>query len=130
MWRILKLLDTYLGGHATDSDAELLVYKMYIGLEKYLKLYEYHPNIEGLGHYVQHLQAIGSLPDRVGKYTLDSIPDKIAKMTGLLIANRNNISHNLNEGYNNRQFYDRNIKTALKYYLLVAGFDLARRPSR
>ena len=126
MWRILKLLDTYLNGKSTDEETELLIYKLLIGLEKYLKLFKYYPNVRGLGIYINHLQAIGVFPQAPGvaAYSPGNASYEIQGLNGWVISTRNKICHDLNEEHNNPKYYEDTVKKALKYYLLVAAYDM------
>ncbi len=123
MWRILKLVDTFLAGKAKESDSELLVYKLFLGIEVYLKRYDARGNGNGLGEYISSLQNIGELPSRYAS-GLVGVPRELNNMNGLVIGRRNNIGHNLNAGFNNAVYYEDNIKQALRYYLLIAAYDL------
>ncbi len=126
MWRILKLLDTYLNGKSTDEETELLIYKLYIGLEKYLKLFKYYPRVGGLGNYINQLQAVGEFPlaPGVATYSQGSVSYEIQGLSGWVITTRNKICHNLNEEHNNPKYYEDMVNKVLKYYLLVAAFDM------
>ena len=126
MWRILKLLDTYLNGKSTDEETELLIYKLLIGLEKYLKLFKYYPRVGGLGNYINHLQALGVFPQAPGvaAYSPGSASSEIQGLSGWVISTRNKICHDLNEEHNNPKYYEDTVNKALKYYLLVAAYDL------
>lgn len=124
MWRILKLLNGYLNGKPTANDKELLVFKLQVGLEVYLKQYAGNPSSQDtLYPCIANLQGNGKLPTRMaGKYPAGSIEYDIDVLTGKMISIRNNICHRLNEGYNNDKFYAQRIVESLKYYLLVAAY--------
>ena len=125
MWRILKLLDGYINGNVTDNESELLLYKLHIGLELYLKqYYNEQYSQDALSKYISSLQIRGALPSQNGNYAIGSIEHDISIQTGRMIKNRNHICHILNQGYNDPAFYNSNIRKALSYYLYVAAYAL------
>lgn len=127
MWRILKMVSGYLNGKPTTSDKELLVFKLQVGLEGYLKQYAGdHYNKDGLGTFIQSLQVNNKFPAQSGKYSAGTIEHDIDALTGKMIDIRNKICHRLNEGYNKETFYGPRIKESLKYYLLVAAYAMKR----
>lgn len=127
-WRILRLLESYYKGTASDNDKELLAYKLFLGLENYLVAYSRVPQLsdqkEGLKYLIDYLQQNGDLPEkgcsRFSPY--GSISYEIDRTTGLMIVTRNKICHTLNRGQNKKENIEQNIITALKYYLFVAAY--------
>lgn len=124
MWRILKMLNGYFNGNPTSNDKELLVFKLHVGLEVYLKQYGGNPySQDALRACILSLQRDKKLPVQTyGQYPAGTIENDIDTMTGEMISIRNNICHKLNEGYNIDTFYGKRIKECLKYYLLVAAY--------
>ena len=123
MWRILKLVSTYLNGKPSNSEKELLVFKLHLGLEVFLKQYggDWY-SMKMLKDYISILQDRRQLPQENGGYVAGTVEHDIDAMTGEMVRIRNFICHKLNEGYNNPSFYEDRIKKNLKYYLLVAAY--------
>lgn len=123
-WRMLNLLDRYYAQKTNDYETMLLAWMLFLGVENYLRAYKPYPNTTttGLGDYIATLQRNGEFPDRYATYPIGSVSFEISRMTGFIIGVRNAIGHTLNQGYNKKSFLDQSIKTAVKYYLLIAAF--------
>lgn len=123
MWRILKMVSSYINDKPSNSENELLVIKLHLGLEVFLKQYggdRYSK--DALQPYITILQGRGQLPQKYGYYGAGTIEKDIDENTGEMVKIRNFICHKLNEGYNNPSFYADRIKKNLRYYLLVAAY--------
>ena len=125
LWRMMMLLGEYFTNSINENETEFLVWKLYLGIESYLKLYATYPIKEfGLGTVIDNLQQNGELPDRYGSYPVGSVAFEFNRITGLMINNRGSISHVMNQGHNTDNYFASNIQQTLKYYLLIAAYKI------
>lgn len=129
LWQTLKLLDMCIEGKGNDNEKELLVIRLYISIEIFLKRYKpvYATADAGLGKYIGALQAYGYLPDRNQYHIPGSPAYELDRTTGLIITNRNNICHTLKPEKNGKVVFDKHVNTVLRYLLFVAAYDMEKR---
>jgi len=125
-WRILDLLDRYYKGTASDYETEHLTWRLYLGVENYLKAY--CPSIDGSGlaDTISELQRMGVLPDRYIPNRIGTVEEELRRITGMVIFKRNYIAHNLNHGHDDESSLCDSIKIAIRFYLLVAAYGATK----